>query len=146
MSTAVATLITSAKRCAKGGRLLSSVSDEAALEAELLLMHTLKQDRAALYANLSVELPTEPLSTPIARLLDRRARHEPTPYITGRKEFYGLDFEVTPAAIIPRPETETLVELVAGARPRALLQRIHRHRRRRHRLGSDRRQPRPRAA
>src|SRR3972149_10589028 len=45
-------------------------------------------------------------------LLRRRLAHEPVPYILGRKEFFGLEFEVTPAAIIPRPETETLVELV----------------------------------
>jgi len=92
----------------KGHRLLSG--DEAALEAELLLMHALGVDRAHLYQRLAEPLSPE-ASDCYRRLLDRRAAHEPLPYITGHREFFALDFETTPAALIPRPETETLVDL-----------------------------------
>jgi release factor glutamine methyltransferase len=92
----------------KGRRLLSG--DEAALEAELLLMHALGLDRAHLYQRL-----TEPLSSQAIDayrvVLERRVAREPLAYITGHREFFALDFETTPAALIPRPETETLVEL-----------------------------------
>jgi len=87
-------------------------SEEAALEAELLLAHALGSDRTHLYQRLTEELP--PDAAAFEALLRRRLAHEPVPYITGRREFYGLEFEVTPAAIIPRPETETLIELVLG--------------------------------
>lgn len=85
-------------------------SDEAALEAELLLMHALGIDRTRLYARLQ-----EPLDAgdddAFEALLQRRLAHEPVAYITGHREFFGLDFEVSHAALIPRPETETMVEL-----------------------------------
>jgi release factor glutamine methyltransferase len=92
----------------KGRRLLSG--DEAALEAELLLMHALGVDRAHLYQRLAEPLLPE-MSEAYRRLLDRRVTHEPLPYITRHREFFALDFETTPAALIPRPETETLVDL-----------------------------------
>ena len=85
-------------------------SDEAALEAELLLMHALGVDRAPLYARLQDPLKAD-VSETFEALLKRRLAHEPVAYITGHREFFGLDFEVSPAALIPRPETETLVEL-----------------------------------
>jgi release factor glutamine methyltransferase len=85
-------------------------SEEASLEAELLLAHALNTDRTHLYQRLREALPDD-ATRAFDTLLQRRLAHEPTAYILGRKEFYGLDFEVTPAAIIPRPETETLVEL-----------------------------------
>lgn len=85
--------------------------EEAALEAELLLCHALSIDRAHLYQRLRDELNRES-DRAFQRLLERRLAHEPAAYILGRKEFYGLEFEVTPAAIIPRPETEILVEAV----------------------------------
>ena len=88
-------------------------SDEATLEAELLLAHALNTDRTHLYQRLRDELRPDGERT-YDSLLQRRLAHEPTPYILGHKEFYALEFEVTPAAIIPRPETETLVELVIG--------------------------------
>ncbi len=96
----------------QGTRLLAAEarSDEAELEAELLLRHALGLDRVHLFQRLSDTL-SPARERRYRRLLDRRLAHEPTPYITGRKEFFGLDFEVAPAAIIPRPETETLVEL-----------------------------------
>jgi len=96
-----------------GSRMLSAKggSEEASLEAELLLAHALNTDRTHLYQRLREELPRDAANT-FEALLRRRLAHEPTAYILGRKEFYGLELEVTPAAIIPRPETETLVELV----------------------------------
>ncbi len=86
-------------------------SDEAGLESELLFAHALNTDRTHLYQRLRDEL-TPQAESAFDALLQRRLAHEPTPYILGHKEFYGLEFEVTPDAIIPRPETETLVELV----------------------------------
>src|SRR3990170_2440100 len=91
--------------------LAEAASEEAALEAELLLAHALGTDRTHLYQRLPEPLPPDG-ATAFDALLRRRLAHEPVPYITGRREFFGLEFEVTPAAIIPRPETETLVELV----------------------------------
>ena len=91
-------------------RLEAAGVDGAALEAEVLVRHVLGlADRAALYAH-----PEAPLSLrqqkSLEALLARRERREPLPYILGRREFYGLTFEVTPAVLIPRPETEGLVE------------------------------------
>jgi release factor glutamine methyltransferase len=78
-------------------------------EAASLLMHATGRDRAFLFAH-----DDEPLDTATAKLfrasVARRAAGEPLQYITGRQEFYGLDFEVTPDVLIPRPETELLVE------------------------------------
>jgi release factor glutamine methyltransferase len=101
----------------EGTRLLRSAgSDEAGLEAELLLMHALKADRVHLYQQLTDEL-APPAERRYERLLAKRVAGTPTPYLTGHKEFFGLEFEVSPAALIPRPETETLVELaIAFAR------------------------------
>ena len=97
----------------RGSRTLSARggSEEASLEAELLLAYALSTDRTHLYQRLRDGLAPDAESA-FDALLRRRLAHEPTAYILGRKEFYGLEFEVTPAAIIPRPETETLVELV----------------------------------
>jgi len=95
-------------------RLLPPVSDEPELEAELLLRHCLGVDRASLYRLLTAELSEEEQQG-FRDLVRRRLIHEPTAYIIGHKEFFGLDFEVTPAAIIPRPETEVLVELAIEA-------------------------------
>jgi release factor glutamine methyltransferase len=92
-------------------RISETGSDEAALEAEILLMHVTGLDRSHVYERLEEELPAARAEA-FAACVERRLNHEPVPYITGHKEFFALDFEVTPAALIPRPETETLVELV----------------------------------
>ena len=80
------------------------------LAAELLLMHALGRDRTWLYTN-----PEHPLAAGEAEkffaLVARRAAGEPTQYLTGKQEFWGLEFEVTPAVLIPRPETEHVVEV-----------------------------------
>ena len=81
------------------------------LNAEVLLMHTLGCDRAYLYAHPERELNEDELSR-YDEHLSERGRGVPSQYITGHQEFYGLDFIVSPAVLIPRPETEHLVEAV----------------------------------
>src|SRR2546421_3108656 len=80
------------------------------LAAELLLLHSLGRDRTWLYAH-----PEEPVSDADAQryfaLLARRVAGEPTQHLTGKQEFWGLAFEVTPDVLIPRPETEHVVEV-----------------------------------
>jgi release factor glutamine methyltransferase len=80
------------------------------LAAELLLLHVLGRDRAWLYAH-----PEEQVSTADAEsffaLIARRANGEPTQHFTGKQEFWGLEFEVTPDVLIPRPETEHVIEV-----------------------------------
>lgn len=80
------------------------------LAAELLLLHVLGRDRVWLYAH-----PEEIVSNLDAHryvsLIARRAEGEPTQYLTGKQEFWGLEFEVTPDVLIPRPETEHVIEV-----------------------------------
>jgi release factor glutamine methyltransferase len=83
--------------------------EDAPLESELLLRYTLKLDRAQLYMDLDRELTSEEAKT-YWQCIDRRCQGEPSAYITGHREFYGLDFEVDPRVLIPRPESELLVE------------------------------------
>lgn len=81
------------------------------MNAELLLMFTLGCDRAYLFAHPERQLTSEE-QTSYHDALTRRASGIPTQYITGHQEFWGMDFIVTPAVLIPRPETEHLVETV----------------------------------
>ena len=90
-------------------RLRAASIDDARLEAELLLCHTLQLTRESLFARLQEPLAKD-AETTFEALLRRRLAHEPTAYIVGRKEFYGLEFACTAAALIPRPETELLVD------------------------------------
>jgi release factor glutamine methyltransferase len=80
------------------------------LAAELLLLHVLGRDRTWIYSH-----PEEKVSPADAAryfaLLARRASGEPTQHLTGKQEFWGLEFEVTPDVLIPRPETEHLIEV-----------------------------------
>ena len=78
-------------------------------DAELLLMHVLACDRAYLLTHPETQLTAEQAALYEAWLA-RRARHEPVQYIIGEQEFFGLTFRVTPDVLIPRPETEHLVE------------------------------------
>jgi release factor glutamine methyltransferase len=80
------------------------------LATELLLMHVLGRDRAWIYAHVGEPLDAAK-SEEFFALIARRAAGEPTQYLTGRQEFWGLEFEVTPAVLIPRPETEHLMEV-----------------------------------
>src|SRR5437016_6221187 len=87
------------------------------LNAELLLMFVLGRDRAYLYAYPERPL-TEEEQSRYDEVVQERARGCPTQYITGHQEFWGLDFIVSPAVLIPRPETEHVIETVlelAGA-------------------------------
>jgi release factor glutamine methyltransferase len=79
------------------------------LEAEVLLRHALQYDRANFYASLREQLSSGKLEI-VKNLVNRRTQGEPLAYITQHKEFYGLDFCVTPAVLIPRQETELLVD------------------------------------
>ncbi|HYL74075.1 MAG TPA: peptide chain release factor N(5)-glutamine methyltransferase [Bryobacteraceae bacterium] len=79
------------------------------LTAEVLLAHALHRERAYLYAHPEEEL-AEVAWIHYGRYLHERLQGKPTQYITGRQEFYGREFRVTPAVLIPRPETEHLVE------------------------------------
>src|SRR5438094_8877653 len=81
------------------------------LTAEVLLMRATGHDRAWLYAHGNDEL-IELWWIHYGRYLHQRMKGEPTQYITGRQEFYGREFRVTPDVLIPRPETEHLIETV----------------------------------
>ncbi len=83
------------------------------VDARLLLQHVLGVGRAYLHAHAERPLTAEEAAT-YGELLDRRAQRLPLPYVIGSWEFLGLPFRVTPAVLIPRPETETLVETVAA--------------------------------
>lgn len=84
--------------------------DAGALEAEVLLCHVLGVNRAWLYAN-SGENVGGLQKRKFQELVSRRARGEPVAYLTGEREFWSLPFAVTPDVLIPRPETELLVEV-----------------------------------
>jgi len=86
-------------------------SREAAVEAELLLRHAAGWDRAGLYARWETSLP-DASWTAFRTLLDERAAGRPVHYILGAREFMGLSFLVDERVLIPRPETEVLVEAV----------------------------------
>jgi len=90
------------------------------LNAELLLRFTLNCDRAYLYAHPEREITTDE-KTRYNHALDERARGVPAQYITGHQEFWGMDLIVTPAVLIPRPETEHLIETVLDCVGRAPL-------------------------
>lgn len=80
------------------------------LAAELLLLHVAERDRTWLYAHPEDEITSEQQGLFLS-LLERRAAGEPTQYLTRKQEFWGLEFEVTPDVLIPRPETEHVIEV-----------------------------------
>lgn len=95
-------------------RRLTATSPSASLDAEVLLAHVLGTSRAALIA-----APERTLAPSQAEALEalalRRIGGEPVAYLTGRREFWSLELEVTPAVLVPRPETELAVELALSA-------------------------------
>ena len=95
---------------ARAGELLARHKiEDATLEAELLLRHTLKIDRAQLFTDLDSSLKKRQEQT-YRTFVKRRIKGEPSAYITGHREFFGLDFFVDKRVLIPRPETELLIE------------------------------------
>ena len=105
----------------QGQQLLDDAKISAArLTAEVLLMRATGHDRAWLYAHGNDEL-IELWWIHYGRYLHHRIKGEPTQYITGRQEFYGREFRVTPDVLIPRPETEHLVEAALARSARTIL-------------------------
>lgn len=90
---------------------LSETSDTARLDAEVLMTHALGVTRSQLLLGRM----RDPAPEGFAALVERRAAHEPVAYITGTAEFYGLELAVTPATLIPRGDTETLIEAAREA-------------------------------
>lgn len=91
---------------------LSLSSPSAYLDAELLFAHALGLTRAQLHSQHPDRLLTTHQQKHITQLITRRLSGEPIAYLLGRQEFWSLSFEVTPEVLIPRPETELLVQLV----------------------------------
>jgi release factor glutamine methyltransferase len=85
----------------------------ARLDGEVLLAHALATDRIGLYLTYESVVPADTLES-YRSLVRRRSKREPVAYITGEKEFYGLPLRVTPDVLVPRPETEILVENVVN--------------------------------
>src|SRR6476661_2870699 len=90
-------------------RLLAARSETPRLDAEVLLRHVLQVDRTVLFLRLQEPLRDEDAAA-FSALVARRVAGEPVAYITGSREFMGLPFAVGPGVLIPRPETELLVE------------------------------------
>ena len=86
---------------------------EAAIDVDVYACTILKWDRARLLLNHREQVPDH-LEPQFSDWLARRERFEPTAYIVGEREFWGLDFYITPAVLVPRPETELVVEEVAA--------------------------------
>jgi release factor glutamine methyltransferase len=91
--------------------LADSGSDSPKLDADVLLMHLLKIERSRLLSHPELKI-TEKQKNDFTRLIERRKSGEPVSYIVGSKEFWSLDFKVTKEVLIPRPETECLIEEV----------------------------------
>jgi release factor glutamine methyltransferase len=106
MTTVAEALRTAASR-------LESVSDTARLDVELLMAHALGVSRT----ELLLRHMHGPVPEGFAALTSRRERHEPLAYIVGRQEFYGRDFAVSPAVLIPRADSETIVAAALAACP-----------------------------
>lgn len=95
---------------------LATGSDTARLDAEVLMAHALGVSRS----DVLLRHMRDPVPAGFAALVERRASHEPVAYITGHQEFFGLPFAVSPAVLIPRSDSEVLVETALAARPDAL--------------------------
>jgi release factor glutamine methyltransferase len=94
-------------------RLQAAQTPSASLAAELLLMHVARCDRARIYAHPE-ELITRERTDEFFDLVAQRAAGVPTQYLTGKQEFWGMEFEVTRDVLIPRPETEHVIEMAVA--------------------------------
>jgi release factor glutamine methyltransferase len=110
MTTTIAALLADARQR------LAAVSEAAHLEADVLLADVLTRPRSYLYAWPEKALESA-LRDRFHSLLERRLQGEPVAYVVGRREFWSLDLAVTPDTLIPRPETELLVELALSVVP-----------------------------
>ncbi len=111
-----------AERLAQAATKLSAVSETPRLDAEILLAHALGLSRAALLARLQSPLENDAI---FDSLLERRLAYEPLAYILGSWEFLSLEFDVEPPLLVPRPETEHVVEVVlehVGTNPASVLE------------------------
>ena len=90
--------------------------EEAGFDAEVLARHLLGWDRATYFTERHRKV-TRAFDKEYITLIARRARREPVAYLTGQREFWGLEFAITPDTLIPRPETELLIETVLHLRP-----------------------------
>ena len=118
---------------AEGGRAIATALAHAAArlgggegaraDAEILLAHLLSRPRSWLYAHGEEAIPPE-LASRYAALLQRRVAGEPVAYLVGRREFWSLDLEVGPSTLVPRPETELVVELALERLPAASAARV----------------------
>ena len=102
---------------------LAAVSDSPRLDAELLLADALGTNRTWLFTHADEPPPDDALAG-FEQRLDRRLAGEPVAYILGQREFWSLPLKVTPATLVPRPETERLVEIALELLPRRHTQRI----------------------
>jgi release factor glutamine methyltransferase len=100
----------------QASNILTPHSSESHLDTELLLMETLRCSRAYLYTYPEMHLTTAQMED-FSRLIERRRKGEPVAYILERAAFWALELHVTPATLIPRPETELLVELALKLLP-----------------------------
>lgn len=97
----------------EGAARLADVADNPRLEARLLLAHALGVTAADLIRDPARMIDPESFLA----MIDQRSRHEPIAYLTGHREFWSLDLLVSPATLIPRPDTETIVEQALRAAP-----------------------------
>jgi release factor glutamine methyltransferase len=94
-----------------------------ALDARVLMIHVIRRDASYLVSHPEVPLNADEQRAYTA-LIDRRAQGEPVAYLTGEREFYGRPFRVTPAVLIPRPDTELLVDMALERVPRDAAARV----------------------
>ncbi len=94
-------------------RLRTADIDTPRLDAEVLLAHTLHVSRSCLYSRLQ-ETVTDSQKTAFQQSVVRRTQREPVAYITGHQEFWSLEFQVNPGVLIPRPDTEVVLETALG--------------------------------
>ncbi|MCF7969594.1 MAG: peptide chain release factor N(5)-glutamine methyltransferase [Methylococcaceae bacterium] len=95
---------------ARSASTLQAISDSALLDAEVLLCHVLEKNRSYLRTWPEKQLSNEQLGQ-FSHLLEQRQQGQPIAYITGTREFWSRDFKVNPSVLIPRPDTETLIEV-----------------------------------